>query len=336
MAKRQPYSISPDDPDIVWVKENHPEIFSILFNTRFDLLPGKEENTWNSLNELAGETFREYIAHCKEHCGFLLGRWSAPNKIKIEDFLVALKDANFSGNVAIKNTAWKIIELGVELNHLPEAMSVFGFSFSARGDVFTKHLNQLTKDLLNSFVEISNDCESADLFNKLIDTESQALVKKHHFLASQAKSFAELADQWEMHAAGTGICFLPITFKLLQQAIIWQQEGSVEIKNEEGSEQKRRKLYSPDSFQFKDVSVGQNSQLFRSITRDFFIKAWLFKLIESKISSTGKPLSKQALINEMSKRIPECATMPPKTLENLLTNLKETGYVSARLDMFLE
>lgn len=335
MAKRQPYSISPDDPDILWVKEKHHEIFSMLLDAKFDLFPGKEEDTWNSLNELAGETFREYIAHCKEHCGFLLGRWSEPNKIKIEDFLIALKDANFSGNVAIKNTALKIIELGVGLNHFPEAMRIFRFSFSSKGDVFTKLLNQFTTDLFNSFIEISNNCESANLFNRLIDTESQALVKKHHFLASQAKSFVELADQWETHTAGTGVCFLPIIFKLLQQAIIWQQEGKVDIKDEGSPEQKRRKLYSPDSFQFKEVSDGQNSQLFRSLIRDFFIKAWLFRLIESN-NSAGKLLSRQALLNEMSKRIPECAAMPSKTLENLLTKLKEPGYVSSRLVEFLK
>lgn len=94
-------------------------------------------------------------------------------------------------------------------------------------------------------------------------------------------------------------------------------------------------LYSPDSFLFKQASDGASSQLFRSVTRDFFIKVWLFKFIESNTSKTGKQLSKQALLNEMSKRIKECANMPPKTLENLLSNLSKLGYVSSQLSKLL-
>ena len=165
--------------------------------------------------------------------------------------------------------------------------------------------NLLITESINTFVAISNECEASDLFNKLIDTESQAFVKKHHFLASQAAFLASLAHKHEINAAGAGGCFLPLIFKMLQQAILWQQEDKAERGNDKVSKHKRRRLYSPDSFLFKQASDGASSQLFRSVTRDFFIKVWLFKFIESNTSKTGKQLSKQALLNEMSKRIKE-------------------------------
>lgn len=313
MAKRLPYSISPDDPDIVLFKEKYPDLFESILDVKFDSLPGKEEDTWNSLNELTGETFGKYIDHCIEHYEFLLGRWSQPNRDKIANFMLTLKDADFGGNDTIKNFFLRIDELCSMPSDPAKTMKAFGFSFAQETPIPSKDFNLWVTELFNTFVKIANECKLADSFNKFIDTGSQALVKKHHFLASQAAFLAGVSYQHEKNTAGSGIYFLPLIFKMLQQAIIWQQEDKVELENEEEPEQKRRKLYSPDSFQFKQVSAGQNSQLFRSLTRDFFIKAWLFRLIES--SSTGKSLSKQELLNAMSKRIPECETMPIKTLE---------------------
>jgi len=335
MAQRPPYSISSDDPDILRFKEMYPDIFEKILDCQFDSLPGKEVNTWNSLSALTGETFGKYIDHCIEHYEFLIGRWSSSNQEKITNFLITLGEANFCGNDAIRTALLQIDELCNEFSYLANTESVFGFSFAQREPISMWHFNLLVTESINAFVAISNDCDSSDLFNKLIDTESQALVKKHHFLASQAAFLASIAHKHEINAAGAGCCFLPLIFKMLEQAIIWQQEEKAKLKIEKVSKQKRRRLYSPDSFLFKQASDGASSQLFRSVTRDFFIKVWLFKFIESNTSKTGKQLSKQTLLNEMSKRIKECANMPPKTLENLLSNLTKLGYVSGQLDKLL-
>ena len=73
MAKRLPYSISSDDPDIVRFKEIYPDIYEMILDHKFNSFPGKEIESWNSLNELTGATFGEYIDHCIEHYNFLNG-----------------------------------------------------------------------------------------------------------------------------------------------------------------------------------------------------------------------------------------------------------------------
>ena len=335
MAQRPPYSINSDDPDILRFKEMYPDIFEKILDCQFDSLPGKEVDTWNSLSALTGETFSKYIDHCIEHYEFLIGRWSPVNQDKIVNFLITLSESNFCGNDAIRTAFIHIDELCNEFRYLANTERVFGSSFAQREPISMWQFNLLITESINTFVAISNECEASDLFNKLIDTESQAFVKKHHFLAGQAAFLASLAHKHEINAAGAGGCFLPLIFKMLQQAILWQQEDKAERGNEKVSKHKRRRLYSPDSFLFKQASDGASSQLFRSVTRDFFIKVWLFKFLESNTSKTGKQLSKQALLNEMSKRIKECANMPPKTLENLLSNLSKLGYVSSQLSKLL-
>lgn len=334
MAKREPYSISPNDPDIVLFKEKFPEIYEMMLDATFNSFPGIEDDTWNSINELTWGDFCQYIDHCIEHYEFLLGRWSEPNKEKITNFMLTLCAADFRRSNVVKNIFLRIDGLCCMPSDPTKAMNVFGFFFHQEAPIPAENFNSWVMAVLNAFIEISNACESEDLFNILIDTGSQSFVKKHHFLASQAAFFASLAYKYEEKKAGAGRIFLPLTYKMLQQAIIWQQEDKADLKSEGGPVPKRRLLYSPDSFQFKEVSDGQNSQLFRSLTRDFFIKAWLFRFIE--INSTSKSLSKQELLSEMSKRIPGCAGMPNKTLENLLVNLRQPGYVSSRLKRLLK
>lgn len=336
MAKRLPYSISSDDPDIVRFKEIYPDIYEMILDHKFNSFPGKEIESWNSLNELTGATFGEYIDHCIEHYNFLMGRWSQDNKDKIADFMLTLKDAEFGRNDAIKTLSLKIDELCSGISDSTVTEEEFNFSFDQDKPIPARNFNLWVTELSNAFVEISNGCEAAGLFNALIDTGSQAFVKKHHFLASQAIVFAARSHLLEENSVGSGGCFIPLIYKLMRQAAIWQQEDKAKFKKEGVPEQKKRIVESPDSFLFRKISNGQSSQLFRGLTREFFIKAWLFRFIESNERTTGNHLSKQELINEMGKRITEIKGMPNKTLENLLSNLQKPGYVSSRLDVFIE
>ena len=332
MPKKIYYEISAADPDIQLAREKFPEIFEKILSEKFFFLPGEEMDTWNNLELFNGGLFGEYIDHCLEHFNFLVGRWSQDIKEKLFNFIETLREENYDKK---EETLKKLFMATTSTNfprNLGNTSPTLGLPIALQQSISRADFNRWVNVSFEAWIELAQYCNHSGLFDKFIDTGSQSRVRPHHFLAGQAAYIMALAHQQEGSLPGTGVPFLPIIFKILQQAIIWQQEDKAALKNQAKAESKKRKLESPDSFIFRLMMGGKNSKQLRGTNRDLFIKVWLFRFTEQQRDKEGKQYLAKELVYEMRLRFPECQDMSDKTLANLLTNMKQPGYATKKIE----
>lgn len=309
MAKRTSYTIREDDPDILHLQWRFGKDIDVCNpEHKRKYLPGTETGTWNSLNLLDASLLPLYLDHLQSQCLRLVSRLGGTafektlNLIPLLD-QYSLQDPEFGPLIADALSKTTVPpSAALQPSPLPE-------DFTIRLEQTT--VNDWAQSIVDAWVEVAGYCTKHGVFNTVIPISSKTQIQSHHCLASVALSVMETLSDMPEHSAAI---YALVLYRLTKQAESLAPSG----------DQKKEHALAPDDWIKKTLSDGYNSKAYRSLSRDLFLKGWLY-LYTQKHPNT----SQTTLIYELKASFEELARMSDSGLKNLLTNLKQPGSLTS-------
>lgn len=314
MAKQASYIIAEDDPDILYLKQRvdkELKIFKPDNNHRY--LPGSETETWNSLNMLNGNLLEEYLGHITQQISQLLGRWSNTMFLELQNLIPLLVQHSQKSDYSL------FLKLDLALQHSITLPKVHTTS-TPDPHVLSSTVNSTEvecwmNDTVKAWVAVAQYCDSHGSFNKVVKTRSTP-IKPHHFLAVVALILNDSASE---HGDVERALYAALFFKLIRVA-----EKNQDHEKQLRDNSKRRTVLSPDDWIKQKLSDSKNTRSYRGITRDLFLKGWLYHYTQQH-----KTTSQTTLIYVLKSEFKELESKSDSRIKALLTRLKAPGSLTS-------
>jgi len=159
-----------------------------------------------------------------------------------------------------------------------------------------------------------------DLLKSILDTNTD--IQNYHLYAAIAERVMSLIQ--DFRSPSSYIATLA-SYKVIYKAEHLQASKKAQFYNK-AEEKKKRKILSSDDYIKRELSFGTNTVKNRNMTRNWFLKAWLFLYTSSFVE--GKEENQTQVLYELKSKFKELDEMSDSALKNLLTKLKTENFCS--------